>query len=360
MKKLTIRITMVLSIFCLLLACQKELSTENGGFAGTAQGTLTDSLGNCKSITINGNYAVDSTLGDNNYLLVNVNFTTQGKYYILSDTVNGIWFLDSGYVLNTGQALVKIRGKGKPLLAKSVDFTLSFNGNVCGFSVVTTTGSGSPGNGGGGGGTGTGNGTDYFPTTAGSTWTYRYTPKLSTIDTFKVIVAPLQVKVDSLSYAQFATSLGDTFYFAKNNSIGNYYALSTVDFDYTNLFDSLPNLYITYPFLKESANVNDSWETQEYGTVKLSTSATTAEYGKTKAVFTIVSKNTVPYTVGGVTYQNVINVKREIKFQPNSGTYRSLSIGNSYYAKGYGLIDQVIGTSPNQQAVSTIRGPTIK
>ena len=356
MKKLSIRLTLLFSIFSFFLACQKELSLENGGFAGAAQGTLTDTLGYCQNIVVNGNYVVDSILGDNNYILVNVNFTTQGKYNISSDTVNGFWFNDSGFVLNTGATIVKIRGKGKPLLNKTSTFTLSFNGNTCGFNVTST---GTATGGGGGGGTPP-PATDYFPITAGSTWTYRYTPKLGTVDTFKVTVAPTQINIDSLNYAQFATSLTDTFYFAKNTTIGNYYALSTIDFDYVSLFDSVPPFYITYPFLKTSANVNDSWTTPEYGIVKLvSGTNNTVEYGKTKAVFTIISKNTVPYTVGGTTYQNVINVKREIMFMPNSGTYRSLITGNSYYAKGYGLIDQVIGTSPNTQSISTIRTPTI-
>ena len=352
MKKLGLRAIGTFSVLVMFLACQKETSVENGGFSGSAQGTLTDSLGNCKGIKVNGSYIVDTTLGDANYINVNVNFTTQGKYLFSSDTVNGVWFLDSGFALSTGASVIKVKGKGKPLLAKTSTFTLGFNGNYCSFTV-TATASGATG----GGGTSTGSSGDYLPTTAGSTWAYRYLPKLG-VDSFTVKVAPTQILIDSLSYAQFATSLGDTFYFAKNSTIGNYYALSTIDFDYTFLFDSIPSLFITYPILKESANVNDSWESPEYGTVKLVTSTT--EYGKAKAVFTIISKNTAPYTVGGKTYQNVINVQRQIKFMPTGGTYRTLLTGNTYYAKGYGMIDQVINTSSTAtQAVTLLRAPTI-
>ncbi len=357
MKNTILRVTTILTVLCMFYACQKEMSVENGGFSGTAIGTLTDSSGNCKGITVSGSYVVDSTVSDSNYIKVNINFSTQGKYLLASDTINGIWFLDSGFALNTGATVLKIRAKGKPLLPKTSTFVLTFNGNSCSF-VVTAGGTAT---GGTGGGTGSGTNTDYIPTTAGSTWTYQYLPKLGTIDTFKVTVASGTVKVDSLTYSQFGTSLGDTFYFAKSPSIGNYYTFSTVDFDYTNLFDSLPSYFINYAVLKEGAAVGESWETAEYGTVKFVT-GTTTERGKAKAVFTIITKNTSPYTIGGKTYDNVINVKREIKFLPNTAgaVYRTLLTGNTYYAKGYGMIDQVIGNSPNTQSVSIVRAPNIK
>ena len=127
MKKITPRLAIILSVFCLFMACKKELSLENGGFSGTAQGELVDSLGNCKNITIRGNYNVDTALTNNNYVLVNVNFTATGKYKIYTDTVNGMWFLDSGFAISTGQSVVKIKGKGTPILGKKTDFTLLFN-----------------------------------------------------------------------------------------------------------------------------------------------------------------------------------------------------------------------------------------
>ncbi|MFN7274241.1 MAG: hypothetical protein ACK5VF_04060, partial [Bacteroidota bacterium] len=114
-----------------------------------------------------------------------------------------------------------------------------------------------------------------------------------------------------------------------------------------------------YPFLKETAALNEDWETPEYGTVKLEASPGLVEYGDTKAKFTIVSKNSAPYTVGGNTYQNVIAVKREIWFKPNQGIYRMILVGTSYYAKGFGLIDQVIGITPNVQNISITRQPVI-
>lgn len=331
-----------------LVSCEKEYSIENGGFSMIARGTLLDSLGNCKQIAVNGSYQVDVNLSSANYVQANVNFISTGKYKIYSDTVNGMWFQDSGFVLTSGEQKISIRGYGKPILSKSTDFILNFNGTGCSFNITVSVS----------GGTAGGTGNDYFPTSKASNWTYRYIPAIGNIDTFRVEALIDTFKIDSLMYFQFARSVGDTFYFAKNSTIGNYYALSTIDFDYAFLFDSVPAFFITYPFLKEQAAVNESWETQEYGTVKLTT-AGVAEYGVTKATFTIVSKNTVPYQVGGNIYQNVIAVRRQIQFKPTNGTFRTVLTGISYYAKGFGLIDQVIGTSPNTQSISIIRKPTI-
>ena len=347
MKSISLRFFSFLLAGFLLVSCEKEYSLENEGFSMTALGSLVDSLGNCKQITVSGTYKVDVPLTTSNNLGANVNFIKTGKYKISSDTVNGMWFQDSGFVLNTGAVKVSVKGYGKPLLPKTSVFTLRFNGTSCSF-LVTASGSG----GGGGGG-----GDDYFPTSKASNWTYKYEPKIGSLDTFRVTVAEETFTIDSLEYFQFARSTEDTFYFAKNSSIGNYYALSTIDFDYVFLFDSVPSYFITYPFLKERAAVNESWETQEYGIVKLVTGGV-AELGVTKAIFTILSKNSVPYTIGGNTYQNVIAVKREIQFK-SGVTFRTVTSGISYYAKGYGLIDQVIGVVPNSLSIPITRQPTI-
>jgi hypothetical protein len=54
----------------------------------------------------------------------------------------------------------------------------------------------------------------------------------------------------------------------------------------------------------------------------------------------------------------VINVKRVIMFKPDGGNYTDLVEGNSYYAKNFGLIDQVFKTF--NQKVSLTAVPVIK
>ncbi|MES2003148.1 MAG: hypothetical protein V4450_01405 [Bacteroidota bacterium] len=345
MTKAILRLSIMLSVFVLFLACKKELSVEKGGYGGTAQGELVDSMGNCKTPEIFGTYKVDTALvSTRDYVVIKVNFTAAGKYKIYSDTQNGMWFIDSGFAISTGATTIKLKGYGSPILPKTTDFALLFNNNLCGFSIPVNGSIGSGGSGSSG---------DYFPTTEGSSWVYQYIPKLGTTDTFTVRVGPGQIVRDTLSYAQFGTRLQDTFYFAKDGK-GTYYALSTVDFDYTLLFDTIPNFFISYPFLKENAAVGETWSSGIYPGVW-----TGGKKGTAKAVFTIITKNTTPYTIGGKTYQNVINVQREIMFLEDNGTaYVSMLKGNSFYAKGYGLIDQVFPSI--SQSVSLFNTPVIK
>ncbi|MEN9686929.1 MAG: hypothetical protein RLZZ28_2715, partial [Bacteroidota bacterium] len=200
MTRLSLRLCFLLCTFFMFIACQKEYSIENGSFSGNAQGELIDSLGNCKSATAVGNYIVDTALvSTKNYVNININFTSQGKYKIYSDTVNGMWFIDSGFAVSTGTAVIKLKGYGTPILPKTNTFAVVFNNNLCNFSITTT---GSGGGGGGGGGTSTGNSDDYFPNTTGSKWVYQYVPKLGSIDTFSVIAAPGLITIDTLSYTK--------------------------------------------------------------------------------------------------------------------------------------------------------------
>lgn len=350
------RLAAFLSFVLLFVACQKEMSVEKGAYNGTAEGELIDSLGYCKNFTVSGKYMVDTTLNSTNYVTVNMNFTGPGKYKIYSDTVNGMWFLDSGFVVSAGQTAIKLKGKGTPILDKQSDFTVFFGNNLCSFSITVTNSTG-------GSSGGSSNSTEYFPTTVGSKWVYDYVPDLQStpvIDTFLVQVASGQIQVpnDSVTYSKFATSLLDTFYFGKSAS-GNYYAYSTVDFDYAMIFEETPNFYISYPFLKPNAANNTSWYSQEYGKVKLRISASVVQEGYARAKFTVIDNNTV-HTVHGYPYTNVIQMKREIFFRQDGSTTETLVIdGYSYYAKGWGLIDQVLGSKPDL-ATPLYRKPVIK
>ncbi|MDZ4071664.1 MAG: hypothetical protein U1C70_07555 [Sediminibacterium sp.] len=341
MKKLTIQWILTICTVLFVVSCQKELSVEGEGLKGAAQGSLTDSSGNCKDADVRGEYVIDQPLGDSNYIVIKVNFTLQGKYKIYSDTVNGMWFIDSGFALTTGPTTVKLKGNGKPILPNRADFVLTFNNSFCAFSVISST------TGGSGGGTSN----DYFPTTLNSNWTYEYLPKLGTLDTFRVVATNQTIFADNKVFRQYSTDpLGEAYYFSKDNA-GNYYAYSTVDFDYLFIFDSIPSTFISYPFLKDNVAQGTSWESPEYGKVKIGN-----DVGISKAVFTIVGKG-ITYAIFGTTYNDVINVKRSIQFKKDgTNTFTTVIEGNTYYAKGVGMIDQVIPTSSTtSQAVSLKR-----
>ena len=171
MKLYKILTAVVLSLF-VITACEKELSSENGGNAtAVAAGTLKDSLGGCKPATIAGSYIMDTTLKASNFVEVQVNVTTGGFYKIYTDTVNGMYFADSGFFASTGDKTVRLKGYGKPILPFTTSFTVSFGTDFCFFDInVTSTGGGTGGGGTGGGGTGGGGTTN--PNLSDSAWSF--------------------------------------------------------------------------------------------------------------------------------------------------------------------------------------------
>jgi hypothetical protein len=318
---------LILMLALVLFSCKKEYSLENVQFQGNAIYSLQDSAGNCTTADVHGTYKADSTLSDSSYVNIHVNFTTTGKYYFTSDTVNGLWFIDSGYALVTGPAVIKLKGYGQPILPVTSSYLINNNAKGCGFSITAASAD------------------DYLPSTNASTWRFQYVPAvLSTggakIDSFDVTVTPPTITYNSRTYIQYATSLLDTFYFAKQSN--DYYEFGTPDFDYTFVFDKVDN-FAEYIYLKTNQPVGTTWESitpvgVSYGAAWGLTSKT----GLAKDVFTIVEVN-LPHTVAGITFQNVIGVRRDIMFQETGTTnYIKEMDGIAWYAKGVGLIDQAI------------------
>lgn len=320
-----LRVLVFSSILLIFNGCQKEYSIENMNAHSYAQGTLTDSLGECKSATIIGNYRLDTALTSMNYVLVNVNFTSTGKYLISTDTVNGMWFIDSGYALLTGGVVIKLKGYGKPILPISSTHIVRFNLEHCAFTIskVLTE--------------------DYLPTSTGSFWEFQYLPGINsggvTLSNFKVTVAPDAIVYNGKAYYQYGTSLLDTFYFAKDRGI--YYEYGTPDFDFTGIFDEVNNFF-EYPYLNENLLVGGVWESPLCAVKFGQFLGMPSKLGKAKIKFTILTKGQ-NYIIAGKTVPNTITVKREIYFQEDGTIGFSLILnGTVAYAKGLGMIDQNI------------------
>ena len=116
-------------------ACQKELEYDT--IAGDATGTLKseDSTFDCLPSTVNGIYKMDSVLGDENYVDVQVDAFTPGPYVITSDTVNGYSFKGTGTLGVRGLNTVRLYGTGKPILPGDDTFIISFDNSFCLISI---------------------------------------------------------------------------------------------------------------------------------------------------------------------------------------------------------------------------------
>jgi hypothetical protein len=267
----------------------------------------------------------DSVLNDSNYVSVTVQFNTIGKYFISSDSTNGMWFVDSGYALLTGPQLIKLKGVGAPILGTTTNYVLNQNTNGCGFTIAIAPPD------------------DYLPRTLSSTWRYQYIPPLigstGNIDSIDLIVSLSNLTFNGKDYTEYSTSLGDKYYFAKEGSY-TYWEYGYPDFDYAGIFDKVDD-FIEYIYLKANQPVGTSWESPEIGATYGGAFGLTPKVGIAKSVFTIMSVKK-PYTVAGKVFPNVITVKRDIMFKQTGGTYTKLMDGTAMYAKDIGLIDQII------------------
>ena len=112
----------------LIISCQKELNFD---LNGVSVGTLKDSLLQCNPSTVNGVYKVDSILGIENYIDVQVDVDVTGTYTVVSDTVNGYSFKCTGTFGNVGLNTVRIYGSGKPVLEGVNTFIVSYDSSFC-------------------------------------------------------------------------------------------------------------------------------------------------------------------------------------------------------------------------------------
>jgi hypothetical protein len=213
--------TYTVVICCVLLAyaCSKETSYESGNGLNTpSKGTLQDTVSDCQPISINGVYTPGMALTDSNYVTVTSTITNIGKYSIVTDTVNGMWFSDSGYILNTGAQTFKLKGHGAPVLPIESDFVVQYNNTYCGFYIAPV-GATIP----------TPTSSDYFPETTGSNWTHNNVFVAGNIDTFYTQVNGSNAYMNSTLYRIFARSnvFGkDTLYVKKRNGV--YYQYGTL------------------------------------------------------------------------------------------------------------------------------------
>jgi len=73
---------------------------------------------------------------DTAYIIVNVNVTTAGSYYIVSNTVNGVYFSDSGNFTTAGLNTIKLKPVGAPVSIGSNSYTISFDSSTCYFNLT--------------------------------------------------------------------------------------------------------------------------------------------------------------------------------------------------------------------------------
>lgn len=340
----------ILILFISLASCKKEYSIEIDRPKGSAAYTFLDTLGNCTTASVHGHYKVDSVLTDSNYVSINVRFNSTGKYLISTDTVNGIWFLDSGYALLTGPTTIKLKGSGTPILPTANTYLLNQNTHGCGFKINTQPED------------------DFLPSSIGSSFRYQYLPPVLgngnvNIDSFIITILPNYTVYNNKNYLAYSDSTLNstnptyTYYFAKEGS-NTYWEFGTPEFDYTSIFDnSIP--FFEYIYLKTNQPVGTTWESAEIPNVNYGAAVgLTSKTGSVKDVFTITGVDQT-ITVNGNVFKNVVTVNRDVLFKETAGTtYTKVMYGQAMYAKGIGLINQEISI-PTATGINTEKTPIL-
>lgn len=145
MKSLFKILSLLVFTCVLLIACQKEVSFEQGTSTASVGSLAVDGSGNCLGAVVAGTYFKDTAIKASNYVDVSVQVDTTGSYTISSDTVNGYYFKATGTFTTTGTQTVRLVGGGKPLAAGTNIFTVSYNGTFCEFSVTVVAAGPPPG-----------------------------------------------------------------------------------------------------------------------------------------------------------------------------------------------------------------------
>ncbi len=358
MRKLLIYCCLLIALAIYISGCKKEISLESGAGLGDAVGVLTDSLGNCKNADVRGEYNINEDLSDSNFVKIYVNFSSIGKYLIYTDTINGMWFLDSGYAQNTGATIITLRGRGRPEIAGTADYNLKFGSSRCMFSVTA----GGPNNG--------SSSLDYLPTNSYGWIRYSLSPAFDlgggvTLDTFRATISPSTIApaISNRTYYQYNTTpTNDVALFTKGID-GQYWSVGTPEFDYLYVYDSIVNNEnIEYYYLVDNPAATP-WETAILRAGIYDPSTGNWLFGGARLRLRILGTN-LSGTFNGIQLNNIIKVERKMLFVPesgpNTGAELTLLVGNISYAKGIGMVEQVVFDPNSNPANKIIQTITIK
>src|SRR3569833_1656453 len=132
MKKILLPLFFSILLFA---ACKKDHPVDTG----TATGTLHDWKGNCLAEVAHGAWYDGVIPGDSNYVEVGIYVEKKGTYHIVTDKQDGVQFSDAGTFIATGYLFIRLRPTGVFTHTGAIDFSVSFDHTVCGFSLNVDT-----------------------------------------------------------------------------------------------------------------------------------------------------------------------------------------------------------------------------
>ncbi len=130
MKRL-ISIVLFIGLIAFVSSCFKDHSLENT-LINKAKGSLQQDAGkNCLPKIIQGIYEAGTVLTASGFISIDIDVTVAGSYIIESNTVNGYLFKSAGVFEQKGIQTIKLVASGKPTIAGTDNFEISFDGSSC-------------------------------------------------------------------------------------------------------------------------------------------------------------------------------------------------------------------------------------
>ncbi|MDQ6608263.1 MAG: hypothetical protein M3Y85_00370 [Bacteroidota bacterium] len=325
-----------LLILFLFLSCQKELHFDSVPAAidtiKTAQGYLGGAPNACTPVNISGKYEKGFAFDSSQYVSVTATVTHGGTYSINSNTVNGMYFKDSGSFTTTGTFVVNLKAYGTPADTGSFVFTVHFNSSVCSFTLHVVKAENV-------------DNSDYFPNTPSSWWKYYGFDYNGFYDSSFITCLYSRQTLNGKTYSLYSFYSGkvpkvDTFWIRKQ--AGDYIEKAN-----KRLLD-LSGYYGLYApgqevvFLKDNVPIGTSWNTD---TLLLSPPEVTFKQ-RFYQQFTIVQKDATD-VINGITYTNIITVELvyNVDKLDGAGFSQSKFITNTF-AKNIGLIKHELVRRP--------------
>lgn len=127
--------------FCtlfLIAACTKKGTTPVTPLPPltVAEFSLVSNNGNCIDYYVQGVYAAGVALDANNKVYLRVNVTVPGKYSVVTTTMHGVYFADSGIFTTTGIQNVVLKGNGTIEMAGLKVFPVTAGNSSCSFEII--------------------------------------------------------------------------------------------------------------------------------------------------------------------------------------------------------------------------------
>ena len=122
----------IVLLSALIITCKKEYSYEGGP---SAEYSIEGAPSTCSPVSIFGSYVTGIALDSTNYAIITADVTLPGKYFISTNTADGIAFSASGTFADTGKHVVYLTTNGIPLEDGNYSIIVS-GGSSCNFNLA--------------------------------------------------------------------------------------------------------------------------------------------------------------------------------------------------------------------------------